>query len=176
MQHHEIDDLMQRLPTLDGQAQGAALSQVEVQRAELRSRLELHAEKGSTPFVRAAAMYLMGRHRLDECVPYLLRHIEFDAPHEVPSHREPLWERYPAIEALVHIGKPSVLSTVDMLAEEEDDLRRNLAVRVLRGIEGTDFARQILERRMAEEDDLGRKAKLADAMERLVAFPTITRP
>src|SRR5690606_730412 len=105
-----------------------------------------------------------------------LRHIEFDAPYDEPMHREPLWERYPALGALIHIGKPSVGPTVDMLAEDENDLRRNLAVRVLRAVEGTEFARMILERRMREEEDLGRKAKLADAIELIAALPVINRP
>jgi len=63
-----------------------------------------------------------------------------------------------------------------MLAEDENDLRRNLAVRVLRAVEGTEFARMILERRMREEEDLGRKAKLADAIELIAALPVINRP
>ena len=53
---------------------------------------------------------------------------------------EPLWEQYPAMEALITMGKPSVPAAIELLAADKSDLRRNLAVKVIRYVEGADVA------------------------------------
>ena len=70
----------------------------------------------------------------------------------------PLWERYPAMEALIHIGLPAIVPLQELLATEKDDLRRDLAVKVIRYVYGEEQARFILER--PQRDVLARLDKL----------------
>ena len=71
------------------------------------------------------------------------------------------------MEALITIGKPSVKPTLELLATDANDLRRTLAVKVVRYVEGADVALFILQNTQASEQDARRKAMLAEAYARL---------
>jgi len=160
-------DLMKRLDTLDERTRMKLLSQVDEQRTELLGVLLKHLGTSSSPSVQAAAIYLIGRHRLADGVTELVRRIDFDAGGQPQRGPEPLWERYPAMEALITIGKPSVQPTMELLATNSNDLRRNLAVKVIRYVEGAEVAQFILQKTAANERDQTRKALLEDALRRL---------
>jgi hypothetical protein len=147
------------------------LSKADEQRKELAKLLINHVDTNPSRNVQAAAMYIMGRHRLVETVPALIKHIDFETGERPVPSAEPLWERYPAMEALIVIGRPAVLAAVDLLATEDGDLRRTLAVKVVRYAEDSGTAAFILDRARNSEMDPNRKARLGDAVTRLRALP-----
>lgn len=65
------------------------------------------------------------------------------------------------MEALINIGKPSVHSCLDLLATEDGQTRRELAVKVIRYVEGAEVA----------EPDALRKARLENALDQLKQLP-----
>ena len=163
----EVMELMGELDTLDEKSLMKHLSKVDEQRNELLGVLLKHLGTSTSINVQAAAIYLIGRHRLSDGVGELIKRIDFDTGGQPKRGARPLWERYPAMEALITIGRPSVRATVELLATDTNDLRRNLAVKVVRYVEDAEVARFILERAHASESDPSRKANLKDALSRL---------
>lgn len=163
----EIMELMKKMDVLDERARMKLLSSVDEQRHELLGVLLKHLGTSSSRNVQAAAIYLIGRHRLSDGVNELIRRIDFDTGGQLRKAAEPLWERYPAMEALITIGKPSVAAAIELLATEGNDLRRTLAVKVIRYVENGEVATFVLERAHAKENDPNRKTMLDDALTRL---------
>lgn len=167
MIEQQVMELMRKLNTLDEHSRMKLISQVDEQRAELLGVLLKHLGTSTDKKVQAAAIYLIGRHRLSEGSGELIRRIDFDSGGEPKLSALPLWERYPAMEALITIGKPSVPAAIELLATDGNDLRRNLAVKVVRYVEGPEVAELILQKSLAPESNLNRKALLRDAQSRL---------
>ena len=167
MIEQQVMDLMKKLDTLDERSRTKLLSQVDEQRNELLGVLLKHLGTSSSKNVQAGAIYLIGRHRLADGVNELIRRIDFDPGRQPQPGPEPLWEQYPAMEALITIGKPSVRGATELLATDQNDLRRSLAVKVIRYIEGADVAEFILQKAGAAERDRTRKTLLQDALLRL---------
>ena len=134
-------ELMKRLDTLDERSRMKLLSTVDQQRNELLGVLLTQLGTSPSKNVRAGAIYLIGRNRLSDGVDELARWIDFapGSDQKIPEP-EPLWEKYPAMEALITIGKPSVKPALELLATDADDTRRTLAVKVIRYVEGADAA------------------------------------
>jgi hypothetical protein len=166
----QIMELMGKLDALDDRSRMKLLSQVDEQRAELLGVLSRHLGNPSKN-VRAAAIYLLGRHRLAEGADELVGLIDFDAAEQVSHQARPLWEQYPAMEALITLGRPSIAPCLELLATDPNALRRDLAVKVIRYAEDAGIARLILQRAHAAETDAARRANLADALQRLDALP-----
>lgn len=167
MIEQQVMDLMRQLDTLDELSRMRLLSQTDVQRNELLGVLLKHLGTSSSENVQAAAIYLTGRHHLSGGVGELIRRIDFDAREHSRMKPLPLWEQYPAMEALITIGKPSIPATIELLATDANDLRRNLAVKVIRYVEGPEVAEFILQRAIATERDASRTTMLNDALSRL---------
>ena len=79
------------------------------------------------------------------------------------------------MEALITIGIPSVKPTIELLATDENELRRTLGVKVLRYVEGPDVAVFVLQKASSSEEDAGRKALLSDALKRMQKLIDETR-
>jgi len=175
MVEQQVMVLMKQLDTIDERSRSMLLSQVDVQRNELLGILLKHLGTSPSTNVHAAAIYLIGRHRLAEGTEDLVKRIDFDpgrTPHVGP---EPLWEKYPAMEALITIGKPSIKPTLELLASDGSDLRRALAVKVIRYVEGADTALFVLQKAHDSEHDPNRKTMLTDAYGRMVKLISETR-
>ncbi|OGP79421.1 MAG: hypothetical protein A2V86_01765 [Deltaproteobacteria bacterium RBG_16_49_23] len=167
----QVMELMKNLDTLDERSRMELLSQVDQQRQELLLILLKHLDTSSSINVKAATIYLMGRHRLSEGIEELIRRIDFDAGENLLLSALPLWDRYPAMEALINIGQPAVSAAIELLATDMNDLRRDLAVKVVRYVEDGEVAGFILTRAHAAETDPNRKANLQDAINRLAKLP-----
>jgi len=176
MIEQQVMDMMKKLDTLDERSRMKLLSQVDEQRLELLGVLLKHLGTSPSKNVQAAAIYLIGRHRLSDGVGELIQRIDFAPGTErrIPEP-EPLWEKYPAMEALISIGKPSVRGAIELLATDPNDLRRSLAVKVVRYVEGADVAEVVLQKAQAAEQDATRKALLQDALLRLQKLVQETR-
>ncbi len=111
-----------------------------------------------------AAAYLMGYLRYGEAVPALTRNLTLECPPDPHvQKRLPRWNAYPAMQALVHIGKPAVRSMVDVLATSDDAHERGLAARVIFYIEGEDLAPVVMDRAIAKTPDPQKKDRLRSA-------------
>jgi hypothetical protein len=163
----QILELMKKLDALDERSRMQLLSQIDAQRNELLGVLLKQLGSSPSKNVQAAALYLIGRHHLSDGVSELIRRIDFDSGRLTDHGPEPLWEQYPAMEALITMGKPSVPAAIELLAADKNDLRRNLAVKVIRYVEGADVAEFVLQRAEAKESDASRKSMLSDALVRL---------
>jgi hypothetical protein len=166
----QVKEILDKLDTVDQRSRTKLLSRVDEKRKELVTLLVNYLDTSPSRNVQAAAIYVMGRHRLAEAVPTLIRWIDFDAGEPAKS-AEPLWDRYPAMEALIAIGRPSVLAALELLASDSHELRRTLAVKVIRYVEDAATALFILERARNSEADSARKGKLDDAIARLRSLP-----
>ena len=168
MINKELIELMNRLDTLDDRSRFKALSEVDEQRNELLGILLKHLGTSSSEDVQAAAIFLIGRHRLSDGVSELVHRIDFVAQsHEKSPRAEPLWEKYPAMEALIEIGTPSIRHALELLSTDTNDIRRMLAVKVIRYVEGPDVAAFIMQSASNNARDGNRKLLLDDALARL---------
>jgi hypothetical protein len=75
------------------------------------------------------------------------------------------------MDALIAIGRPSIAPTIELLANDESSLKRDLADKVIRYAEDAGVAGFILERAMSIERDPSRQARLQDALARLSKLP-----
>ena len=171
MIEQQVMELMRKLDTLDERSRMNLLSGVDEQRSELLGVLLKHLGTSSSVNVQAGAIYLIGRHRLSEGVGELIRRIDFDTGERLKIGPLPLWDRYPAMEALITIGWQSVPAVIELLTTEENNLRRDLAVKVIRYATDTEVAKFILERAHKIESDPNRKGNLQDALMRLNKLP-----
>jgi len=167
----QIMDLMKKLDTLDDRTRMDLCSHVDEQRDELLTVLIRHLNTATTASTKTATIYLIGRHRLLNGVRELIKQIDFESESQSHGSPLPLWGQYPAMEALIHIGQPAVSAAVELLGKEMNDLRRDLAVKVVHYVEDAEIAKFILTRAHAAETDPNRKANLQDAIERLDKLP-----
>jgi hypothetical protein len=167
MTPQQTADVMSKLDRMDERSRMTLLSQVDRERSETLGVLLKYLGPHSSTIVQAAAIYLIGRNRLSDGVPELVRRIDFDTGAEPKKAAEPLWERYPAMEALITIGSPSVRPSVELLATDPNEVRRILAVKVIRYVEGPEVSRFILEKALAGESEPKRRDNLSDAIRRL---------
>jgi len=172
MIEQQIAEMMGKLDALDERSRMQLISGVDRQRSELLGVLLRQLGTTNSNHVKAAAIYMIGRHRLSEGARELIRWIDFEPP--PPARRgvaEPLWERYPAMEALIAIGHPSIGPTLELLATDDNFTRRDLGVKVIRYAEDSGVARFILERAAAGVSEPARQARLRDALTRLSKLP-----
>lgn len=167
MIEQELMDLIKQLDELDRHSRMRLISRVDEQRHELLGILLKQLGTSTSKNVQAAVIYFIGRHRLSEGVQDLIQWIDFDAGHSKKIRPLPLWDKYPAMEALINIGRPAVPKAIELLATDTVDIRRDLAVKVIRYVEDADLAEFIVQRAYAEEKDSVRKANFKDALSRL---------
>lgn len=160
-------DWIKHLDKMDNQTRMGLLSKVDEERSALLGALLRQLDPSASKDVQAAAIYLIGRYHFSQGVPELIRRIDVDTGDQPKKTAEPLWERYPAMEALITIGLPSVHPAIELLANDSDELRRTLATKVVRYVEGPDVARFVLDRAYTKETDPKRKANLKDAVARI---------
>jgi len=164
----EIMELMGQLDQMDERSMMQLLSDIDNQRNDLLAILVKYLGKGDSSNVQAASIYLIGRHRLSNGVTTLYQWIDFE-PNGGPRKKspKPLWDKYPALEALINIGRPSIPLALDLLANEQAKLRRDLALKVMVYVEDAEIAKLILNRAFENENDPIKKSNLEDALMRL---------
>jgi hypothetical protein len=167
----QIMELMKKLETLDERSRMDFCSHVDEQRDELLAVLIRHLNTTTSASIKTAAIYLIGRHRLSNGVRELIKQIDFDSESQSRGSPLPLWGQYPAMEALIHIGQPAVSAAIELLAADMNNLRRDLAVKVIRYVENAEIARFILAQAQSNETDQNRKANFQDAIDRLDKLP-----
>jgi len=82
------------------------------------------------------SILLLGELRASDAVDVLLANLTYENPKELLTFggsRSPAF-RYPAVEALIKIGRPAFYKTLAVLKKAEDELTRELCGWVLMGI------------------------------------------
>ncbi|MHC4529568.1 MAG: hypothetical protein ACYS29_16970, partial [Planctomycetota bacterium] len=79
--------------------------------------------------------------------------------------KEALWDRYPVVEALIKIGKPSVRVMIHNIVSSNDKKVRDLSAKVIRYIEGREIGRIVLEKAAERQTDPAKKARLKGALD-----------
>jgi len=143
-----------------------AANNVYVERQRLcRELIGVLQDAKSSNLQKCSAAYYLGEMRMSDAVAALADHITLrsDASGSLIK-RLPVMKEYPAVEALIRIGKPSTRQMIQNLEERSDSLVRELCARVIRDVEGYDFARIIIQAAIAKQSDTGKKERLQAAL------------
>ena len=122
--------------------------------------------------VKCMAAYLLGLKRYEGAVSSLSEQITLQDEKYSELHNSLwFWDQYPALEALVRIGKPSTPAMVTNIEASDDKLVRELSLKAIRAIEGVEIAQFILERAIAKQENPAKKANLEAALVELQKQP-----
>lgn len=150
-------------PCLQREEEWHLISRLADEQRHFRGVLEAHLDErwGSA---RPSAAWLLGELYGREAVPLLLDHIDLEDRRVcIESHLLPIWHQWPAVDALVKIGKPASELAIERLAygvpERWRDFAFMLIWRARGGAEGT----RDLEDAQKREKDESRRGNLAAA-------------
>jgi hypothetical protein len=106
---------------------------------------------------------LLGSMKAEEAVPELVKRISFLTMK--PVDERTIQNVYPAVEALVHIGKPATVPLLKAVADCADNRKMNLYVYAIATIETRPVAVFLIKNRLKEAKDGKEKANLQAALE-----------
>lgn len=121
----------------------------------LESAIDLVRKDNETTF--RYAMMLLGRFRAPEGVDVLIEKID-----RRYTNCELLEENFPAVKALIQIGKPAAKKLIETLRTEYDENRMRLMGFALAGIEGKERAIELVRDLERSEQDEGAKERMTD--------------
>lgn len=135
------------------------------QRKELIGKLMLVAQTPATDqleiVAKADAIRVLGELRAVEAVDVIVREINFRDPFVLSSESIPE-KHYPALKALIQIGKPGSLAALKAIAgikikagDQEitaEEMKLISLIHVIHGVEGSDVAEFLLKRDMQKAD------------------------
>ena len=114
------------------------------------------------------AAYFIGEYRFSQSANNLAQVIALHEDFLRPNGRIWVWGQYPAMEALIKIGNPSIPAVIRNLAESDDAKVRELSLKVLYHIEGDkDIVQLRLQKALRTETDLQKQARLQAALKNL---------
>ena len=153
--------MFENLDWMTGPDQDSSLTTLEHEWQSRKCILIRALLRGENQKARFCAAYLLGLYRYPEAVNHLAAKITMENDDEVlPQGKMARWGRYPAVEALIRIGKPSVAAMLRNLASSSDQHVRALSARVIFYVEGEQIGRLIVENAIAKEDDSVKKKNL----------------
>ena len=129
---------------------------------------------------QCSAAFLLGRGHYEEAVFPLWRIITLKdkkkpSGYRVDAYKE-LWQEYPAAEALVAIGKPSTRLMLQNLESSDDELVRELSLKIIRDVEGVEVAQFLIERAITKQQIPAKKERLKNALSALPKLKFGLRP
>ncbi len=157
-----IEDHQQTIAVLEGLIEDSL-------RGDYASTIMSSLEKGKAPdpkyLAAASAMKILGELRAARSVPLLVDHLRFSITRGPVSPRPPVLKDFPAAEALVKIGLPSVQRVLDQYKIRGHEVGfRFLTARIIRDVLGKDLAKRYLENSLAAEGDLVKKDRLKELL------------
>ncbi len=116
---------------------------------------------------RCRAAFLLGEYRFPRAASKLAQIINLEA--DIRSNpSEWFWGQYPAFEALVKIGNPSIPPVTRNLEDSDDVLVRNLSLKVLYYVDGDkEVVKLRLQRALDAQKDPAKQARLQFALKSL---------
>ena len=121
--------------------------------------------------VRFYAAYLLGQYRFPRAADSLAQNITMEDDVRSTMLRSPewFWDRYPAAEALVKIGEPSIPSVIRNLSESDNSKIRELSLKVLCCVEkDQDIVKLRLQKAATLQPHQEKKARLDAALRTLL--------
>lgn len=116
------------------------------------------------------AAYLLGEYRFPQAADGLARRITLEDKIRSTGQRscEWFWDRYPAMEALIKIGIPSIPALIGNLEESDDATVRKLSLKVIYSIErDKEITTLRLQRALDTQKDSEKRARLQSALKSL---------
>lgn len=157
-------ELIARMAALNDKERMEFLGELSKERSDIQGNLIHQLGASDSKEMKSAAAFLLGMYRMDQSVYHLSKFITLENEHIVPNTKEPLWDRYPVVEALIRIGKPAVPEMLRNIRTSDDEKTRELSARVIRYVEGPEIGRIILEKALEKQDDTKQKSRLEEAL------------
>ena len=119
--------------------------------------------------VRCYAAYLLGEYRFPQAATSLSQVIDLKSDVR-QNTREWFWDLYPAVEALIKIGNPSISAVIRNLEESDDPKVRELSLKVISYVEkDKDIAQLRLKKALEAQPDSKKKTRLEVAIRAIAA-------
>ena len=135
------------------------LGELSKERADIQSNLIYQLNSSHSVEIKSASAFLLGLYRMEQSVHELSKFITLEDSQNAKWKREPLWDRYPVVEALIRIGKPSIPEMLKNIKTSNDQKVVELSIRVIRYVEGPEIGRIILEKELEKQTGPQDKAK-----------------
>jgi len=131
--------------------------------------LEIFADANSSEISQCAAAYYLGEMRFPEAAKDLAEKIAFRFnAGKYPYYNFPNVPDYPAMEALIKIGNPSISAVIRNLAESDDAKVRELSLQVIERIDNDkDISALRLQKAIKAETNSQKQARLQAALKTL---------
>jgi hypothetical protein len=144
------------------------LEKIDQDQEALATQLIVQVRNPSSNEAKLAAIYLLGRFRMEQGVPALVANIDFhdESVRGVHINAIPLLGEWPAVDALIRIGGRADSEMIRLLATNDDVKVRQLSMLVLRDTLGPILAKQqLLDAIDHTARDASERARLKQAME-----------
>lgn len=141
------------------------IDELSRERGEIQRDLIRELRHTTSEEIKITAAFLLGIYRMEEAVRHLAEVITLESKQDELYKRLPLWSRYPVVEALIRIGKPSVRVMIQNIASSDDKKVRELSAKVIRYVEGREIGRIVLEKAAEKQTDPAKKARLKGALD-----------
>ncbi len=105
-------------------------------------------------------MLLLGRLRAVRAVPLLVHNLTYEAFYKNTKRPQTTQDLYPAVNALIDIGSPSLTPVLERLRSEDDPIVMKAGAAVIRGILGERVASAVVKEESSAEVAPGRKHRL----------------
>lgn len=128
--------------------------------AEIRRIAEKYLPNATRQGTVRDSILLLGKLRAVVEIPFLVRNLTFQAFYKNTKRPQPPEDLYPAVQALIDIGKPSVQPVLSRLASEDGDQLEANGALVLHHILGRDGAQAMLSAEIAVKRDQRVQARL----------------
>ena len=156
--------LISQIKTFDEKKKIQLLKQLSREYSKTLETLILELHSGSKQRQYAAA-YLLGLYRMEQAVDDLSKFILLKDNNSGQNDVDTLWDKNPAVEALVSIGNPAVPKMLLLIQQSPDAKTREFAADVVFYVDGAAIAEFRLQKAMDAQKDADGKERLRIALE-----------
>jgi hypothetical protein len=162
------DATLKKIAASDEKQTLEILGQLGSGRSDLASMLIKELDAATDNDKKCSFVYLMGLYRLEATVRELAKFIDLESKPRL-NDAEFLWDRHPAVEALIKIGRPSIPAMLDNIKVAKGENVTKLSVDVIQYVETPVIAKMILQDAIAKEKDAEKVKILQDSLKYLKA-------
>jgi hypothetical protein len=125
--------------------------------------------------VRWSMLYL-GKYKAERAIPLLLKYLDYQY-----TTSPLLEESFPALRALINIGKPAAKAALEANAQEQDNRRLELLMHLVLRVHGATEGKQLIKTALAGIEDAAQQDRVQAALLKAmlpqpsaIAFPETT--
>lgn len=159
----KMKEILANLPNASEQDGERIASGLSNDRAQVQSQLILQLLSPKSKQHQIVVVYLLGLYRMEGAARHLAKFITLEAEEKL-HQRLPLWSRYPAVDALVKIGMPSIPVVMERIETSDDKLVIELGAKVIKGVLGQEIAEGVVKQAIIKLPDADKKKKLEEAL------------